>query len=403
MDDSYWDPGPKNYEVEEKKLKDAIHEKYLNISLTNSVEIENMSLIYNNQEDIFIIRTRSKEGVEGYAIPNNRVICLYPILLKRIFPYFTGKDARKIESLIDGVYRYKSNYKLTGLALWNCVAWAEFSILDMLGKICGKSIAEMFGGRTRDKIEIYLASYRRDTTPEEEVELLKKGIKEHDVRAVKIRVGGRMSNDRDARPGRTDALISLVGKELETNIDIHADANGSYSVSKAIEVARKLEEIDAVFFEEPCPLDHLEEIREVNQRVKIPIAFGEQETSLRRFRWLVSNNALRVIQPDLEYNGGFIRCRRVAKMAELANLPVTPHISGNYGFLYSSNFTSFIENIGYYQEYNGIDKINMFQENKYKINSGVVDIPKTVGLGFGEKIKNVIAEGEEINSFQEGL
>ncbi|MFW6007023.1 MAG: mandelate racemase/muconate lactonizing enzyme family protein [Halanaerobiales bacterium] len=393
---AYWSPASKNYKIKDQKLKEILKEKLLNIPISKSVEIESMALFYNKKEDVFVVRARSSEGAEGFAVPNPRINYLYPILLQRIFPYFTGKDAREIENLIDGIYRYKSNYKLTGLALWNCVAWAEFSILDMLGRICQKSIAEMFGGKIREKIDIYLASYRRDTTPEEEVELLKQEIQDQDVKAVKIRVGGRMSNDRDSMPGRTDNLIPLVRKELGDNIDIHADANGSYSVDKAVEVARMLEEIDAVFFEEPCPLDHLEETKKVNQKVNIPIAFGEQETSMRRFRWLIKNNALRIIQPDLEYNGGFIRCTRVAKMAKLAKIPITPHISGKYAFIYSSNFTSYIENIGYYQEFNGLDKINSLTGNKFKVDSGVVNIPEGPGLGLGDNIKKVAEEGNRI-------
>ena len=52
-------------------------------------------------------------------------------------------------------------------------------------------------------------------------------------------------------------LIKLARKVLGDSIDIHADSNSSYDPSQAIEVGRMLEEINAVYFEEPCPFDQL--------------------------------------------------------------------------------------------------------------------------------------------------
>ena len=70
----------------------------------------------------------------------------HPIFNRRVAPYFIVKDARDLESLMHGVYRHRSNYKLKGLALWCPVAWIEFALLDMLGRILGKSVGELFGG-----------------------------------------------------------------------------------------------------------------------------------------------------------------------------------------------------------------------------------------------------------------
>ena len=41
-----------------------------------------------------------------------------------------------------GVYRENDNYKLQGLALWNAVALVEFAILDLLGRLAGRSMRQ---------------------------------------------------------------------------------------------------------------------------------------------------------------------------------------------------------------------------------------------------------------------
>ncbi len=193
------------------------------------------------------MRARSKDGAEGISVDNGRADVLHPILNQLVIPYFIGKDALELEEHLFGVYRYKDNYKLQGLALWCTVAWVEFAILDMLGRIAGKSIGQLLGGVIRQRVPFYIASGRRDTTPDQEIDYLKTLIEETGAKAVKYRVGGRMNRNQDAMPGRTEKLIPLSRKALGDKIAIHADSNSSYDPPQAIKVGRMLEEINAVF------------------------------------------------------------------------------------------------------------------------------------------------------------
>ena len=212
-------------------------------------------------ERVFACAFRSKDGAEGVSVTNGRAY-LHPILQQLVIPYFLGKDARDLEEHLFQVYRHADNYKLQGLALWCPVAWVEFAILDMLGRITGKSFGELLGGIVRREVPFYVASGRRDSTPEQEVEYLLHLIAATGAKAVKFRVGGRMSRNADAMPGRTDRLIPLSRKRLGDKIDIHADANSSYDPPHAIEIGQMLEDIKAVYFEEPCPFDHLEDTKQ---------------------------------------------------------------------------------------------------------------------------------------------
>ena len=126
-----------------------------------------------------------------------------------------------------------------------------------------------------------------------------------------------MSRNQDASPGRTEKLIPLSRKALGDNIAIHADANSSYDAAHAIPVGRMLEDIDAVYFEEPCPFDDFDDTKKVTDALTIPIALGEQEFSHARFESMIRHGVADIVQPDLFYYGGLIRSIRVARMAAI--------------------------------------------------------------------------------------
>ncbi len=372
----------KNHQkVSLKELENAASAPVLRAEEVSSpLVIESIQLLRKGREHF--VHVRSKDGAEGVSVTNSHVEQLYPILNQRVIPYFIGKDARDLEEHLFEVYRYKSNYKLQGLAIWCPVAWVEFALLDMIGRVAGKSIGQLLGQTVRRKAPFYVASGRRDSTPEEEVDYLLKLIDETGAKAVKFRIGGRMSRNADAMPGRTETLIPLSRKRLGDEIAIHADSNSSYDPPKAIEVGRMLEDINAVYFEEPCPFDHLEDTKEVADALTIPVSGGEQEYSQRRFRWMIQNRGVDIVQPDLHYYGGFIRSTRVARMADVAGMPTTVHISGGFGFIYTLHFASYIRDAGLYQEYKkGVEKYGNLFDPPLKIENGAITIPEGPGVG----------------------
>ena len=383
----------KNYVgISDQNLIDICNKPILKIdSLKQHIIIETMELL--KLGETYFVRTRSKDGIEGVSVTNKEIDVLYPILLKRIIPFFTGKDARQIETLLDELYVYKSNYKMQGLALWCCVAWAEGSIIDLLGKATGKHISSLFGNKLRDTIPIYVASGNRGTTPEEEIEILQQKIAETGAKAVKYKVGGRMSRNMDSIHGRSESLIELSRKILGNMITIQADANGSYGVEKAIDIGKRLEAIDAYLFEEPCRFDNIEETKQVADTLKIPISGGEQESSEYRFRKMIAGNILQIVQPDLHYYGGFIRTTRVARMAEKAGIPITLHISDrNAGYAEMVNFSSFTPNIGLFQELKtGMEATADLFDPPIQVKNGLLNTPTAPGFGMvhaGYALKN---------------
>lgn len=351
--------------------------------LEEPIIIKSIELLYNC--GLFFIRTMSKDGLVGIGVANDRIQFAYPILEKLMAPYFIGQDARRVEALLEEVYVYESNYKLAGIPYYSCLSAVEVSILDMLGKAKRVSIGQLFGERIQESVNIYVASGNRHTTPEEELEVLKQEVDRTGARAIKYKIGGRMSKNKDSMAGRSEELIYGTRRFFGDDMVIHADGNGSYDVGTAVRYGCVLEDISAYFYEEPCPFDDLWSTKAVRDGLRIPLAFGEQETSLRRFRWLVEQQGTDVVQPDILYNGGLIRTTKVAKMAALAGMTITPHVSTGFCFVYILHLSSYTPNIGMYQEYKkGFEITNELLDGQLKLKDGRINIPNSIGIGIRE-------------------
>lgn len=368
-----------------KAFDEALARPVLKTSLfSNPVIIKSLDLLrYKNN---FICRVRSSDGAEGLSVGNNdQLRSLYPMFTHRLRPFFFGKNAIELEKLIDEVYVWHSNYKHQGLGLWIPLATIEFAILDMLGKIAGKPIGELIGDIHHPRVAVYQANGDRGKSAEETLELIRKDVEESSAKALKFKVGGRMSNNFEHPPGRTEKLIPLVRKAFGDEMVIYADSNGSYTVDEAIRIGKMMEEYRYNFYEEPVPFDWYEETHQVAKALKIPIAGGEQEPSMRNFRWLIGNQAIQIVQPDIFYFGGMIRSMKVARMAEAAGYVCTPHISGSgLGFLYMVHFVSSLPNAGPYHEFKGLNKELPFNCSTSSLTSedGVIKVPTGPGLGI---------------------
>lgn len=365
----------------DKKLSEPVLKKEL---FPDPVIIERLELL--QLEDNFLCRVISRDGIEGISVANNaKMSLLYPIFLKQLQPFFIGKDARDWESLLEEVYVYKSNYKLQNLALWVPLATIEFAVLDMLGKVAGKPMGELIGQVRHPKIAVYQANNFRGESAAESLEKIKHNVEHTEAKALKFKLGGRMSKNADYPPGRTEALIPMVREAFGDNMVIYADSNGSYDVKEAIRIGRILEAYKIDFYEEPVPFDWYEETREVAKALTVPVAGGEQEPSMRNFRWLIGQEALDIVQPDIFYFGGMIRSMKVARMAEVLGKSCVPHISGSgLGYLYMMHFVSALPNAGPYHEFKGFNKDIPLDcpTSDFKSDVGNVKVPTGPGAGI---------------------
>jgi len=370
---------PPDYSELDKVLQQPVLKKEL---FPDPVIIESCDLLEYNGN--YMIRVRSKDGAEGYCVGhNNRMPHLWPIQLMLVNPFFIGKDARELDRLIDDLFMYKNNYKYQGYTLWIPQATVEMAILDMLGRIAGKSMGELIGDIHNTEIAIYRANNNRGRSAEESIERIKALQAETGAKAIKFKIGGRRSNP-EIPPGRTEKLIPLVRKTFDDSFTLYADCNGSYDAKKAIRIGKILEANEIDLFEQPVPTDWYEAWKATADALTIPIASGGGEVSMRNFRWLIGNEAVQMVQQDLFYYGGMIRCMKVARMAATKGYPCTPHISGTgLGYIYMMQFVSAIPNAGPYHEFKGLSDEVPFEckTSSLKPEDGILHLPKGVGSG----------------------
>ena len=351
------------------------------------VVIQSIELLTRDKQ--YICRVRSKDGHEGISVSNaQQMEVLYPIFTKRIAPFFIGKDARDIEQLIPASTVYENNYKAQGLAIWVPIATIEFAILDMFGKMANRSIGLLISDKIYNPaISVYQANGERDISAEETIEHLKRDVALSHAKAIKFKLGGRMSHP-ETPVGRSQKLIPLVRETFGPDMIISADANGSYTAAEAIPIGKLMQQYKYAFYEEPVPFDWYEETKQVSDALEIPIAGGEQEPSTHNFRWLIANGGLSIVQQDMFYFGGMIRCMQVARMAAALGKQCIPHISSTgLGYVYMMHFVSAIPNSGPYHEFKEFNNVLPYHCATSTLRSdanGVIKVP--TGPGFGVDI-----------------
>ncbi len=355
--------------TEAERLASSLHGRIPRF-VPNPVWIETIEVL--RVEADYYVRVRSTDGAVGIAAANQRMHVLHPLLTRLVAPYFKGKDARDLPSLVEGVYRHGRNYKYAGMPFWNCVGHVELAVWDLLGQVSGEAVWALIVDKpVREYFPVYLSSFNRHTTPKKEVEWMAERLATTDATACKLKVGGRMSKNKDAMPGRSKALVRLARKTFGDKVKIFVDANGSYDADHAIELGRFLQDHNVGFFEEPCPWQQYEQTQVVAAALDMTVAGGEQDTSLDMFRRMVRGRIVDLVQPDVLYAGGIVRCLHIANMAARAGLKCTPHSSKpwpiNAGMLH---LAAVVENLGPYQEYPA-----------YAAKSAKLKIPTSPGLG----------------------
>ena len=375
-------------EIREKyaKLDEILKQPVLKTELLKEpVIIETLELL--RYERSFLVHVRAKNGAEGYSVAHGGISSLLAIFLRDVQPFFIGQDARELDLILERIYIYHFNFRYNGIALGLPIACAEFAILDMLGRMVNKTMAEMIGDIHNPEVGIYVATEFREKPFEEHFDLIKKAVAEYDTRALKFKVGYQYSSTKDIHyggvPGKTEKLIPLL-RETYPDFALYSDSNGYYDVENAIRVGKLLEESKYSYFEEPVMYDHFEDLKEVADALTIPIANGEQDQSYVHFRWSIANDGIDIVQPDNYYFGGFIRGMKVARMAEAFGKQIIPHMSGGgLGFLYDIQFVSVTPNAGAHHEFKGLDTRVPFEcpTSPLKVVEGKIKVPTGPGMG----------------------
>jgi D-galactarolactone cycloisomerase len=270
------------------------------------------TLLYS-ERDALLVRIATDEGLVGWGetAPLGGVRGLIDDQLAAIL---IGQDPREHRKLWRQLWG--PNFG-NGLA----VGAVDTALHDLRGKALGLSIAELYGGRLRDRVPVYASALNytegvepEKQYPEEAARLVARGF-----RALKMRIGR-------FEPRRDLAVVAAVRAAVGPDVKLMADGNGAYTLPTAVRVGRELERLGLAWFEEPLPeAPNYAGYEELRQKLDIALAGGEVLDSRGAARELLCRGAFDIIQPDVSLCGGIGECLFVAEMARLWGVQCNPH------------------------------------------------------------------------------
>ncbi len=340
---------------------------------------------------VAFVRVTADDGAEGWGqLSTYQSDITAQVFHRQVAPHVLGADITAIDAptlMALGNRVFEKEHKFPGSYLKRAVGGLDTALWDLAGKRAGKPVVELLGG-TPGPLRAYASSMRRDITPEQEAERLKRLVGEFGFDACKFRVAAEYGHDVDEWPGRTEAIVPTVRKALGPDIALLVDGNSGFSPKRAIEVGRMLEANGVEHFEEPCLYWELEQTKQVTDALDLAVTGGEQDCELPVWRLMARDHVVDVLQPDVLYLGGIARTLAVAEIGRQHGLPITPH-SANLGLvtLFTMHLLRAIPNPGKYLEFSieGPDyypwQYDLYRNDPYRVEGGRVTVTDAPGWG----------------------
>ena len=254
-------------------------------------------------------------GVHGWQRPTETMVQTFA-------SYLVGQDPSRIEHHYQ--YLYRSSHFM-GSVVQGALSAIDIALWDIKGKRLSVPIYELMGGLTRHKVRCYMHAWGETTD-----DLVANAVKQAKAgfSAIRFPAFGRQfwlrrtySEWADEAVQRVGAVREAVGPNVDLCVEIHRQMNPSESIS----LARRLEQFNLFFFEDPMLPDSPDVMGEVQRRGNLPIATGERFTSIFEFQQLLEARACAYVRPDLCLCGGLSGCKKVSAMAEAQHVKVVPH------------------------------------------------------------------------------
>jgi L-alanine-DL-glutamate epimerase-like enolase superfamily enzyme len=137
--------------------------------------------------------------------------------------------------------------------------------------------------------------------------------KDQGYRTLVVKIGHNPKEDMER--------FRLVRDAVGWEINIRLDANEAYRPDEAIRFIRKIEKYEPEFVEEPVKRWDVDGMARVAQAVDVPISSDESNTTLESTRKLIDMGAVDIINIKISKNGGLHRSKKIAALAESANIP----------------------------------------------------------------------------------
>ena len=270
----------------------------------------------------------------GEASPSKRVTSETPetILktLDKIGPRLIGmcplRIAQDVE-LMDAVVAHNPSAK----------AAVDLALHDVLGKTACKPTWRLLGG-FREKVltDITLSIKSPKAMAKDAVKAVKKGFK-----ALKVKVGVNPKDDVER--------IKLIREAVGDKVAVRIDANQGWTVAQALDVLKKLKKFNIQFVEQPIEAKNVRGLATLRKNSPIPVMADESVHLPADALQLIKANAVDMINIKLMKSGGIHNARKIADVAEAANVPCMIGCMGEstVGITAAVHFAAATKNVQY--------------------------------------------------------
>lgn len=238
-----------------------------------------------------------------------------------LVPLVIGEDPFDYAYLWEKMYRNTHAWGRKGIGMI-AISAVDIAIWDLMGKLTGKPVFKLLGGRTKEKIPTYyskLYSDNVDAMQLEAEEAMKGGYT-----GFKSRFGfgpkDGMSGMRENLK-RVEAVREVVGYDKDLMMDAYMGWNLDYTKR----MLPKLAKYELRWLEEPVIGDDINGYAELNAMGHVPISGGEHEFSVMGCQQLLEKKAVSILQYDTNRVGGITAAQKVNAIAEAHQIPVIPH------------------------------------------------------------------------------
>lgn len=299
--------------------------------------------------------------------------------------YLLGTPAGDIEKIWTTLYR--AGFYRGGGVLMSAISGIDQALWDIKGKYFGAPVYELLGGAQRDCMRVY--SWIGGDRPSD---VGKAALEKKEAGFTAVKMNGTEElqyidsyEKIDAVLNRVGAIRDACGKYFGIAVDFH----GRVHKPMAKILAKKLQEYDLMFIEEPVLCENMEDFKEIAASCDIPIATGERLYTRWDFKRLFQAGGVDIIQPDLSHAGGITEVKKIGAMAEAYDIALAPHCPlGPIALASCLNVDAVCHNAVIQEQSMGIHynvgkSVLDYVKNKedFKFTDGFVELPKLPGLG----------------------
>ena len=288
------------------------------------------------------------------------------VMIKALELVVINKNPLDTEALYSDMWKEINFLGHKGVTIFGMAA-IDWACWDIKGKYYNASVGRLLGG-SRDRVPAYASGGLWTSMTIKDLQAQAKSFVQEGFKAIKMRIG-LPDSSKDLE--RVAAVREVIGP----SVGLMVDANQGLTVNKAIKLGRGLEQFNLVWFEEPVQAYDLAGSARVAAELDTPIASGETEYTRYGFQDMIERRAADIFMPDLERVGGVSEWIKVAHMAAVVDIPVSPHIFTEHslqlcGAVYTVNYAEHMPWC-----------VELFKE-KIEMIDGDILIPDRPGMGF---------------------